>query len=221
VPENFRGWSDEFGTARDLVSRLIPPPGRTVARDGAMLGAMFYREAALTVTGVTSADDVGAWRRAAQRGLRLRVIGDRLFDASRRMLNPARSGALKVAGLPDPVPDFRQNGPDPQRETPPPVPDKVWLQHHSGELRRAAAAVSAVTRGDPAVVRSTLETLSDELRGPLPARAERAEGVVLVRLSLLAATEALESADQQGLRLLAGQLLKLGHGLLPAASMAA
>jgi len=230
VTENFRAWSEEFATARDLVGRLVPPPGAADARDTAVLGAMFYRESALTMASAGAGTDIASWRTAATRASHLRVIGDRLFDASRRLLAAAGVGTAPViADLPDPVPDFGRNDPQPPAEAGRAVSAKGWFKQHSGQLRQTAAAVAPISRGEAAPAAPTLAALTAALRGPLPAQAAPAEAVVLVRLSLLAAAEAVapflpdvSTRDgQYRLRILAGELLNLGRRKLARAGIAA
>jgi hypothetical protein len=106
--------ADDFATARDLVGR-IPAPEPAIG-ELYETAVVLYVEAARTLAILPSAgpDVTGTARQA----LRLRLIGDRVFDQSKRLLGDLRPPAARSKlpdeiRLPNPMPDFAGEGIEP------------------------------------------------------------------------------------------------------------
>ena len=104
----------DFATARDLVAR-IPAPEPAIGELYETAVAL-YVEAARTLAILPSAGpDV---TETARQALRLRLIGDRIFDQAKRLLGDLRPPSIRSKlpdeiRLPDPMPDFAGEGIEP------------------------------------------------------------------------------------------------------------
>lgn len=104
----------DFATARDLVGR-IPAPEPAIG-ELYHTAVVLYVEAARTLAILPSAGPEVT--ETARQALRLRLIGDRVFDQSKRLLGDLRPPAARTQlrdeiHLPDPMPDFAGAGIEP------------------------------------------------------------------------------------------------------------
>lgn len=197
-----RSWADDVATARDLVARLSPPSDDAGALTLELyeLAVLFYGESARVVEDLTVVSPQGGVETAefARSGLRLRLLGDRIFDQAKRVLGDpsgpeARRGRPQVAQstLPDPVPDFAAEGIEPignvtsgsegakTRRT-----DR-WLAQIRDLLGATAHSFRADAVPPPSGTVAALETLARSAPSP------STEGIVAARLSALSHAEAL------------------------------
>src|SRR5581483_7457016 len=148
------------------------------------------------------------YRRDALPGSRsqsCQLLRDRVFDVGRRLLAARQTSTEDIRGLPDSVPNFRAEGLDPSQDNDPehvvpqPSPpvesgsDAVssqWASQHRTGLARARATLELALSGAPTPP-SGLDELVSQLGSTSPTRPEAAEGVTLLRLSLLTMAESL------------------------------
>jgi hypothetical protein len=169
--------ADDFATARDLVGR-IPAPEPAIG-ELYETAVVLYVEAARTLAILPSAGpDV---TETARQGLRLRLIGDRVFDQSKRLLGDlrppsARSKLPDEIRLPDPMPDFAGEGIEPTG------PDGTTAQ-----LEKLTRAALRLPRDSEARVTARLAVLvaAESLRMPATSGAAEAASGRAVRLSAI------------------------------------
>ena len=209
-------WAEDVATARDLVGRLIPParPVGVHVRDLYEFGAMVYGESARSLARLPALADGAARTETARSGRRLYLVGDRLFDQAKRLLDlHGDLGVDPMVTLPAEVPDFDKEGLGPggasaripegsgfTEANPATIPATRWRDDHLGRLAGAARALSRTA--DPhraiAVDRDQLRRWSGELQaasrdsaGPVPGARAARQGSFLLRLSLLVESESL------------------------------
>jgi hypothetical protein len=215
-----QAWAHEMDTARDLVGRLIPPPGPegVPARSIYELGAMVYSESARSLARLPGLVEGGQRADAARSGLRLQLLADRLFDQAKRLLDlHGDLGAQPVMLLPAEVPDFDKEGLGPggasarvpegsgfAGRSPPLIPSIGWRDSHLGQLAGAVATLGGIIDYRLAVAgphdelrkgSAALHAASRELAGPLPREPAARQGSFLLRLSLLVEAESLAVAS--------------------------
>jgi hypothetical protein len=210
-------WAEDVATARDLVGRLIPPPGPEglVVRTVYELGAMVYGESARSVARLPGLADAGERSRAARSGLRLHLLADRLFDQAKRLLDVHGDLGVDTAMVvPVEVPDFDKEGLGLEGASarapegsgfldrdPPVIPATRWREAHLEHLAVAVAILRqvtdyplAVTAGPTDRLRTwaaALQATSRDLGGPLPRAPVARQASFLLRLALLAESESL------------------------------
>jgi hypothetical protein len=222
----WQGAIDESRRSLDAVPPRLASDGRFV--DSLVDSALtLYRDAAVTA-GRLGADPAVDRGRAARSALRMLTLGDRLFDAARRVLY--RGGVLfpEAMGYPADVPDFAAEGLDPQAPGPrrpggsgfgaatlPSVAPQEWVHQRSPDLAAAAnllrrRAADVRFGEDPA--RQAIE-LSRRLAEPIPDGGLGRPAVAVVRLALLVGAES-HWAGPNDLGSLAGRLWRTGRDLL-------
>jgi hypothetical protein len=198
----WQGTIDEAKRNLDAASPRLGSDGRYV-NDLVDSALTLYREAAATAEriGTGPADDRGPSARSA---LRMLTLGDRLFDAGRRVLY--RGGALfpEAMGYPADVPDFPAEGLDPHAPGPrrpggsgfgattvPTVTPEEWVRLRGTDMTAAATLLehrSAAGALDEVSARHAGE-LSRQLAEPVPAGGLGRPAVAVVRLALLVGAE--------------------------------
>jgi hypothetical protein len=214
-----QSWAHDIDTARDLLGRLIPPPGREglPARTLYGLGAAVYGESARSLVRLQGLADGGQRIEAARSGLRLQLLADRLFDQAKRLLDlHGDLGTHPAMVLAAEVPDFEKEGLGPggasarvpegsgfADRSPLLTPSIRWRDSHLGQLAGAVATLGGITDYRLAVTRphdelrtrsEALQRASRELAGPLPRDPVARQASFLLRLSLLVESESLAVA---------------------------
>lgn len=211
-----QGWVEDVATARDLVGRLIPParPEGPYVRDLYELGAMVYGESARSLARLPALAEVASRTETARSGRRLYLVGDRLFDQAKRLLDVHGDlGVDPPVTLPAEVPDFDKEGLGPggasgqipggsgfAEAKPTTIPATRWRDDYTGRLAGATRTLGRVAdyhmaiAGDRDELRrwsAELQAVSRDCAGPVPeARAAR-QGSFLLRLALLVESESL------------------------------
>lgn len=231
------GWADDAATARDLVGRLNPPASLVAlpARRVCELGAALYAESARTLERLAGEGSAAARNEAAASGMRLRLLADRLFDATKRLLNPHWAADTSVI-LPAEVPDFEQEEPGLLDHDPETIPTSRWALDHRSHLAVAldvmeqTAPFSALHHAPDRIPAwsEALRSVGRQLGGPVPATKIAREAGFLFRLAIHTHVEALTAAgtataasdstfaQAQRLRLIADELWKVSEELFEA-----
>jgi hypothetical protein len=168
--------ADDFATARDLVGRIpAPEPAIGELYESAVV---LYVEAARTLAILPSAPDVTG---TARQALRLRLIGDRVFDQSKRLLgdlrpSSARSKLPDEIRLPDPMPDFAGEHIEP-----------TGTDATTAQLEKLTRSALRLPRNSEALVTASLAALvaAESLRVPASSGAAEAASGRAVRLSAI------------------------------------
>jgi hypothetical protein len=189
VGPSVQRWVADFGDARQRVARLVPPDGPwgTAARDLHETAVQLYGEAARALGGAAGKDaPPGDPPDLARSARRLTTLGDRLFDAGRRLqdgLSPDTGAVVVERILPPAVPDFAGDDLPPSGSA-----DAAALDEITRRIGAAPALSGPAGEGIHALRLSLLVT-SEARRVPDGAQAGRlrlvAERLAVIAVALL------------------------------------
>ena len=211
-------WAEHAATARDLVGRLIPPPGTQAdrARELYQSATMLYLESIRTLARTPNITDVTLRHETARAGLRMYGLAERVVDQANRVL--ALDGAVQpdLRTLPAEVPDFSRENLQPGASGPA-APEgsgfaernearlsaRSWSERNTHTLKGAMATLrrASTTYGASPLSGAELGNLATELAAAsgglgesVPDSPVGREGDLALRLALLVQAESLRTA---------------------------